>query len=392
MKAEAGIPLEPAFSQDEYQHRIEATCAGMARVDLDALLLFSPHNVNYLSGMDSENLFDFQCLVVPLTGEPFLVLLDFEQGRHDNSAWIRHRVIFDSATFADALTVTADAIQEQGLASGRLGIEQRHTPLQPWQFARLVTALPEATIEDPFGLVEDVRLVKSDEELAFMRRSAALTDRGVQAAYNCIRPGVRDYEVAAEIAKVLYGAGGDTVPWGPVVAAGYRSGVAHSTFNGYTIQAGDAVFLELTGQCRRYTSPLMRTAIVGEPTHEMRRLETGGCGAIEAIMEAARPGVPAREVAQAGMRYVTPLEEEIAFHYYFGYPVGIGYPPTWIEQLGFFIRLDNSRPLKAGMVFHLPLSLRKYGQYGVNLSQTMLVTSEGGVPLSQLPARLEVLH
>ena len=109
-------------------------------------------------------------------------------------------------------------------------------------------------------------------------------------------------------------------------------------------------------------------------------------------MKAARPGVPAWEVAQAGMRYVTPLEEEIAFHYYFGYPVGIGYPPTWIEQLGFFIRLDNSRPLKAGMVFHLPLSLRKYGQYGVNLSQTMLVTSEGGVPLSQLPARLEVLH
>ena len=385
------IPLELTFTDNEYRRRLEATRAGMERRGLDALVLFGPHNANYLSGMDTENLFDFQCLILPLKSDPFLVILDFELGRHDNSAWIRERVIFDSESFADPLAATVATLDERGLASDRLGIEQRFTNLTPWQYSRLVEALSDATIEDPFGIVEDVRLIKSEEEIDFMRRAAELTDGAVEAAYNLIRPEVHDYEVAAAITNVLYGEGGDTVPWGPIVAAGYRSGVAHSTFNGYTIGSGDAVYLEVTGQYRRYTSPSMRTAVVGEPTDGMRRLEEAASGAIEAIMTAARPGVPASEVATAGMKHITPVESEIAFHYYFGYPVGLGYPPTWIEQLGFFIRHDNPRPLEEGMVFHLPISLRKYGEYGVNLSQAMLITEEGGVPLSKLPARLKVV-
>ena len=69
-------------------------------------------------------------------------------------------------------------------------------------------------------------------------------------------------------------------------------------------------------------------------------------------------------------------------------PVGLGYPPSWIETLGFFIRTDNPAPLEAGMIFHLPMSLRVAGRLGICLSQTMLVTPDGGVPLTSTPARL----
>jgi Xaa-Pro dipeptidase len=100
-----------------------------------------------------------------------------------------------------------------------------------------------------------------------------------------------------------------------------------------------------------------------------------------AILEAARAGRAAWEVAEAGLRYIRLVEQEVVFHYYFGYPVGIGYPPSWIEGLGFFIRTDNPAPLEAGMVFRLPMSLRVAGQYGICLSQTMLVAPDSGVPL-----------
>ena len=79
------IPHEPAFSAAEYDARLRAVRLGMAERDLDGLLLFSPHNIFYLSGMDSENLFDFQCLIVPANGEPVLVILDFEEARAANS-------------------------------------------------------------------------------------------------------------------------------------------------------------------------------------------------------------------------------------------------------------------------------------------------------------------
>lgn len=383
------IPNAPAFSTSEYRRRLEATWRGMTERGLDGLVLFSPSNIYYLAGMDSENLFDLQALIVPVEADPVLVIFDFERGRFENSSWLPKPAIYGG--FDDPIATVAAALRELRLDDQRLGVEQRLPWLSPHHFLRLRAELPRATIEDAFGVVERVRLVKSEDEIALMRRAAALTDAGVMAGYRAIATGVRDSEVAAAIAEALYREGSETVCWGPVVAAGYRSGVAHSTFNGYTIQPGDAVFLEVTGVQKRYTGPLMRTAVVGKATPEQRRLGQVSADAVAAIIEAARAGVPARTVAQAGLRFIAPVEREVVFHYYLGYPVGIGYPPSWIESLGFFLRTDNPAPLAAGMVFHLPMSLRVAGRHGICLSHTMLVTPSGGVPLSTSPAQLAEL-
>ena len=374
------VPKMPAFSASEYRRRLEATWRGLGGRDLDAIVLFGPSNINYLTGMDSENLFDLQACIVPRDGSPVLVIFEFERGRFENSAWLDEPVTYQG--FDDPLAAVVSQIGKLGLARGRLGLEQRQAALSPQHFQRLRAALPNATIEDAFGVVERVRLVKSEEEITSMRRAAASTDAGIRAGYRAIAPGISDSTVAGAIVEAMYRDGSDTVCWGPIVAAGYRSGLAHSAHNGYVIRPGDTVFLEVTGQHRRYTAPVMRTAVVGPPAVHQRRLARASADAVAAILETARAGRAAREVAEAGLRFIRPVESEVVFHYYFGYPVGIGYPPSWIEGLGFFIRTDNPAPLEAGMVFHLPMSLRVAGQYGVCLSQTMLVTPDGGVPLS----------
>ena len=182
-----------------------------------------------------------------------------------------------------------------------------------------------------------------------MRQAAAFTDGGVRAGCAAIAPGVRDSSRRPPPwSDAMYRAGSDPVCWGPVVAAGYRAGLAHSSFNGHVIARGETVFLELTGQHRRYVAPVMRTAIVGPATAEHRRLAQASADAVAAILETARAGTPARTVAEAGLRHIRPVERDVVFHYYFGYPVGIGYPPSWIETLGFFIRTDNPAPLQSG--------------------------------------------
>ena len=380
------VPKTPAFSVGEYRRRLAAVQRGLAERNLDGLVLFSPGNINYLTGMDSENLFDIQACILARDGDPVLVVFDFERGRFDNSTWLAEPVAY--GPFDDPMTAVVDELRRRGLDRARLGIEQRQAGLPPQHFLRLRAALPGAKVEDAFGPVERARLVKSADEIAFMRQAAAFTDGGVRAGYAAIAPGVRDSTVAAAMVDAMYRAGSDTVCWGPVVAAGYRSGLAHSSFNGHVIARGETVFLELTGQHRRYVAPVMRTAIVGSPTAEHRRLAQASADAVAAILEAARAGTPARTVAEAGLRFIRPVERDVVFHYYFGYPVGIGYPPSWIETLGFFIRTDNPAPLESGMVFHLPMSLRVAGRLGICLSQTMLITSDGGVPLTGTPARL----
>ena len=88
---------------------------------------------------------------------------------------------------------------------------------------------------------------------------------------------------------------------------------------------------------------------------------------------------------------IAPLLGDLVFHGNFGYPVGLGYPPTWSERLGFQLRPDNDEPLQAGMTLHLPISLRKFGEWGICQSQTILVTDSGAQPLTTAEARLQVI-
>lgn len=355
---------------------------------LDALMLVSPHNVNYLSGMDTENWFDFQCLLVPLDDDPVLVILDFELARWENSS-----VVDDVRAYTgsdDPLEATLDVARALGLAQKAVGLEQR-AGITAAQFETLRAGLG-GRVEDPFGVVEDVRLVKSEPELEYMRRAAALTDAGVAAAYEVIADGVTDREVAAAVTSTLYGGGSDTVCWGPIVAAGYRSGSAHSGFAGHRIARGETVFLELTGEVSRYTAPLMRTAVVGEPSDELQTIEAAVKATVDAILGAARPGALAADVAKVAVEAVRPaLELDMVFHFNFGYPVGLGYPPSWIESLGFFLQTSNDRPLEAGMTFHLPISLRRYGAFACNLSHTILVGEERTEALTRSAAELRVI-
>ncbi len=378
---------EPAFAASEYRRRASAVHARMREHGLDGLVLFGAHNINYLTGMDSENLFDPQACIVAAGADPVLVILDFERGRFQNSAWLPTAIEFDA--FADPTLAVADAVKELGLSRSRLGIEQR--VLGHDQYAKLVAALPEATLVDGFGMVERARLVKSEAEIALMREAAALTDKAVAAGFVAIADGRHDYEVVAAVTDALYRNGSDLVCWGPIVAAGYRGGLAHSSHNGYRIVRGDTVFIEVTGQRQRYTAPLMRTAILGKPSGRQRKIADASAGAVAAIMSAAKAGTPARDIAAAGLKPLAPVLEDVIFHHNFGYPVGVGYPPSWIETLGFFLRSNNPEPVEANMVFHLPMSLRVLSEFCICLSHTMLVTPNGGISLTQSPAALQEL-
>ena len=380
------IPKQLAFEQGEYESRLERVRRAMTERDLEAMLLFGPHNTFYLSGMDTGNFVDYQCLVVPREGNPALVILDVERARYENSSWLPSVETYHSSD--DPVAVTRAVMKTR---VGKIGVERRASALSVDLFEKVAASLPQADLVDAFGIVEQLRLVKSPAEIAYMRRAAELSELGTAAAVKAMRVGAVDYEIAAEGTGEMYRGGGETVCWGPIVAAGYRAGSTHSTFNGYRLKQGDTVFFEVTGETRRYTAPLMRTAVLGRPSEEIQRLAAAVEQTVEAILRTARAGVKASEVAQAGLAKLAPALDGVVFHYCFGYPVGIGYPPSWIEQLDYFILAENDRQLEAGMTFHLPMSVRKYGEYAVNLSQTMLVGEDRSEPLAKTPARLQVV-
>ena len=383
------IPFDPAFPPEEYEKRLDRVRRGMAERKMDALLLLSPQNIYYLSGMDSPAILHFQCLIVPLDDDPTIIIFNFHEAAADNTCWLRNRVLYSS--FEDPIQSTLAALRRLGLQQGRLGVEQRSPVVSAGIYTRLTAALSEAHIEDPFGIVENVRLRKSPAEIAYVQQAAGLTDLGVEAAYKAMMVGAQDSDVAAAIVDTLYRAGSEPLVSGPTVAAGYRAGVAHHSFNGLKLAKGDTIFLEYSGRIRRYVAPVMRTAILGQPTREIERIAEAGAEACLTLIRMARPGVPCGDVAKAALAVMEPVLPGLVFHHDFGYPVGVHYPLSWNEQLGCMLRVENPRPLEAGMLFHLPMSLRKSGEFGIGQSHTILITETGAVPLTRSPHRLRVL-
>ena len=254
------IPKQPAFEEAEYERRLEQVQRAMAQRRLDAMVLFSPHNIFYLSGMDSENLFDYQCLVVPAAGEPTLVIFDFERARCENSCPLRQVETYTS--FEDPVKTTLAAVPTR---TGRVALEQQSSALSAGRFQQITEGLGQAEILDAFGVVEPVRLIKSAAEVAYMRKAAKLTEAGVAAGVAAMAPGKPDYEIAAAITEAMY-RGGRERPFAGVPSSrpDTEPGALTARSTGTGIETGDTIFLEVTGAARRYTGPLMRTAILGE--------------------------------------------------------------------------------------------------------------------------------
>jgi Xaa-Pro dipeptidase len=381
------IEKQIAFSDAEFERRLRAVRESAARRGFDALLLFSPSNVYYLSGFFSVNLWDFQCLLVPLSGEPVLVIREFEKGRFQTSCRLHEPWTYPPD--GSGPLAVAQAARHYGYHNQRLGLEVSRY-LEAKSFETFKEQLPEAELLEATDVMNEARLVKSEEEIGCLRKAAKITGAGMCAALEAVKEGVTDSDIAAEAARALLASGSDFMCIDPIVAAAHNAGLPHSTVSGLRLKSGDPVFVELGACVWRYTAPLMRTAVVGHVSAQLRELADYSSRTLDALIAALKPGIPAYEAAKAAQCALAPIESRIFFHYVWGYSVGVGFPPSWLEETNFFIQTNNFRELQPGMVFHLPLMLRVLGHYGAGFSETVLITPTGAEVLTEVPRQLRV--
>ncbi len=381
------IPRETVFSDTEFNTRLSNTRKVMASRKIDVLILHSAPNIYYLCGHHSLNLWDYQCLIVPLSDDPIMVLWQFERGRFEASGNLAELDLYE--THADPIQATKDSLSKRGLLKGTIGIEAQTRYLVPLLHDRLTDALNGAKVINGSGLVDNVRNIKSAEELDVMRAAAKITDAAILAGFDATSKDITDSEIAAIVAKTLIQSDSLGFSVYPIISAGYRAGMPHNSNNGYVIKKGDPVFIECSPSLHWYHAPLMRTAVVGKPGPKIEEFAELEKTVVTEMLKAAKPGVLASDVAKVAESIIAPIRKDILFHEVYGYPVGIGFPPTWGEESGFALVTNNDRPLEAGMVFHIPMTLRVNGEFGVGLSQTFVVT-ESGEPevLSEIPQEL----
>jgi len=381
---------ELAFPMAEYDARLAATRAAMGAAGLDTLLVSHSCDLNYLTGYDTLGTDIYAMLILPRDGEPILHTMTVEIPAAVVTTWVEDRVFaewYDPAGIDEQLCAL---LRRRGLDHGRIGIQPKRQGMRADLPAALAHHLGNASLVDATDLVGELRLIKSGEEIACLRRAAAITAEGVRASLRAIRPGAMDNDVCRAGYDAMIGAGADFLAIQPIVTSGKRAGGGHQMHRRQVLERGDTVFMEYGGCFKRYITPMMRCAVMGRPDDEMRHLEAHVIAAGDAIIAAARPGRTGHDIASVAAQAHAPVDDLAYFSGAYGYTIGVGYPPTWADTIG-FMHIGSTLELKPGMAFHLPIALRVPGGYGVSLSESILITEMGCEVLTDQPRGLVVL-
>lgn len=180
-----------------------------------------------------------------------------------------------------------------------VGIDAWHGSLRHGVLESLKARMASVRFLNNGGLLKQIRIVKSDAEIRFLRESARITAEGLRAAVAAVQPGVTDNDIAAEGARALLEAGSEFMSMQPIVVTGRRSSVIHCNHKRTVVQEGDPVFLEFGSAWHRYTAPMMQTVVAGaEPSSEMRKVHDGCRRVVDTLLASVRPGVTFDQAAQ----------------------------------------------------------------------------------------------
>lgn len=375
---------ECPFPEEEYNQRLERLRAKMAVEDLGALLLTDPSDLFYLTGYSTFEVSVHVALVV--TADTLtLQVPSIETGPAMITTRVDHVVGYRWEGIEDVLDPLAQALNGRG---ARVGVDYWHGSLRQGVLEGLKQRLPDTRFVDASGLLKSIRIVKSPAEIECLRQSARITGQGIESAAAAVRPGMTDNDIAAIGAESLLAGGSEFMSMQPIVTVGQRSSVIHTNHKRCRIDRGDTVFLEFGAAWQRYTAPMMRTVVAGQPSARMRSVFDGCRRVVDALRVAMVPGRTFDSAARVAEQALAPLDSEVFFSGVFGYTVGAQFPPSWVEGSGFIAR-GESAVFQPGMVFHLPICLRIPGQWGIGCSETMLVGEHGGEPLTANPWRLD---
>lgn len=253
--------------------------------------------------------------------------------------------------------------------------------------ARFVDAVRQATGSEPVSAtaeVEEIRRVKTPEEIEYLKKAAELADRGYQHFAEVIETGMAEYELVAEVEAFLKSNGAEDNFM--LIASGGTEVTGMKPPTERRFQKGDSVTTELTPQVNGYWAQICRTLVLGEPSAEQRRAFSIFSEAQQAAQELLRPGVNISDVAR--------VQNDVFRKHGFGQYTGPQY--TRVRGHGLGLHLDEnpyileevSYVVKEGMVLiahpntYLPLS--GYMVFG----DTLVVTADGCVSLNRTERKL----
>ena len=392
----------------------------MREQGLDALIATTPENVIYVSNNDSDRLFLFinmqvaallprdglePCLIVPGTELPYLAgepswIQDIRafgtffvsQGdeRPLNELEQRLLTLVNRPRAGSLVGAIAGAVRDRGLDGATLGLDEMNAP--PRTMEALRAALPRVRFAEAFETFREIRMVKTPDEIARLRRSSEINQAGLQAIVRAAGKGVTDAELRHVYFRAVTEAGAVPRMWGS--SAGSRSSCFFSVGR-EPLEPGDLIRLDIGCRYLHYFADTSRTLVVGEPTHSQRQAYSAIRAGVQAACVRIRPGTTVCELFDVCMATIRANGLPNFERHHCGHSIGLEmYEPPMVVGGGrssdIFAK-GPDRPLEPGMLVNIEAPLYHLGFGGMNVEDTLLVTPTGAEWLTTLDREMYVV-
>jgi len=336
---------------------------------LDALLVSALPNIRYLTGFTGSN------ALLAIT--PGGVLL-FTDPRYDIQA--REQAGCPVKVVRGPLTAAANAwIARQRLK--RVGFEKSR--LLYSDYAALKEALPlGASLIAVAGWVEQLRMVKSEEEIGRIRQSVLTNSAALAASLPRIRAGISENDVAAELEYQMRLHGAEKAAFDTIVAAGERTALPHAEPGPRLIEANQLLLIDMGASQAGYASDMTRMFVLGKIGGRLRGIFNAVRKAQLAGIDSVRAGVTAGQVDRRARQVLQSEGLGKAFVHSTGH--GLGLEIHEAPRIG----KKDKTALRAGMVITIEPGAYIDGLGGVRIEDTVLVTSTGCEVLTPTPKEL----
>ena len=380
------------FTKEEFSIRKSKVVAELKKQNLDGLLMFKQESMYWLTGYDTFGYVFFQSLILTSKGDIVLLTRTPDLRQAQNTSIIKDIRIWVDKEKSNPSDELKNILRELNLEKSNLGVEYEAYGLTGRNGIRLNDSLKNfVVLHDQSELVSKLRVIKSVEEIKYVRKAAELADKALDEVWKNAKAGVSEAKVLAEMQKVIFEGGGDYPANEFIIGSGHNALLCRYQAEKRILSNTDQLTIEWAGTYKHYHSAMFRTILIGKSDPKHYKMYEACVEALTKCEKKLVSGNTVGEVFDTHAKTFDVLGYKKSRMNACGYSLGATFSPNWMDVPP-MIFANNPLILKPGMIFFMHMILMdSENQLAMNLGETYLVTKKGNDRLGKQKLDLVVL-
>lgn len=337
---------------------------------LTGMIIISPTNLHYFAGFTGTEGFAF------ITANEAYIITDFRYTEQARKQCERYKVIQYSTS---AMDILVDILNNHHIHEGLFGIEGKFMPVDTYEL--LCDTLDERFNFTSINLA-NLRAVKRDDELHYMREAARIGDESFAALLPQLKVGMTENDARILLEGEMLKRGSEEPSFATIVASGHRSSMPHGVASDKIIEEGDFVTFDFGAVYKGYHSDMTRTVVMGKASEEQKELYSIVLEAQQRGIDAVKAGICGKKLDEICRSYIRDKGYGAAFNHGVGHGVGLDIH----EQPTASPKSDSI--LEHNMIITIEPGIYLSGKIGLRIEDSVIVKTDGYELLTHSPKEL----